>query len=159
MEEAGWLGLAGFLLLSLWLVLVPGFTFVEAFILPLLATDAPKFVEGFLGIFTGSAGETNLGALPTLWTLMGVLYMLGRLLFGIATFRAGILSRWAAGLLAVGAVSVLGRRCSRTRSRYSRCRWGSLWPGWAMRSGPNGEREPRNPSSEGHAQLSQPAFE
>src|SRR5438067_6444659 len=26
MEKAGWLGLAGFLLFSLWLVLVPGFT-------------------------------------------------------------------------------------------------------------------------------------
>ena len=30
--------------------------------------------------------------------------MLGGLLFGIATFRAGILPRWAAGLLAVGTV-------------------------------------------------------
>ena len=29
--------------------------------------------------------------------------MLGGLLFGIATLRAGILPRWAAGLLAVGA--------------------------------------------------------
>ena len=37
-----------------------------------------------------------------LWTLTGLLYMLGGLLFGIATFRAGILPRWAAGLLAVG---------------------------------------------------------
>ena len=39
-EDAGWLGLAGFLLFSLWLVLVPGFTFFEAFILPLLAIDS-----------------------------------------------------------------------------------------------------------------------
>ena len=36
-------------------------------------------------------------------TLVGVLYMLGGLLFGIATFRAGILPRWAAGLLAITA--------------------------------------------------------
>src|SRR3979411_1480154 len=34
-EETGWLGLAGFALLSLWLVVVTGFTFFEAFILPL----------------------------------------------------------------------------------------------------------------------------
>jgi hypothetical protein len=34
----------------------------------------------------------------------GFLYLLGGLLFGIATFRAGILPRWAAGLLAVGIV-------------------------------------------------------
>jgi hypothetical protein len=104
-EEAGWLGLAGFVLLSLWLVLVTGFTFFEAFILPLLVSDAPKFAESFLGIFTGSAAEANVGALATLWSLLGVLYILGGLVFGVATFRAGILSRWAAGLLGLGAVS------------------------------------------------------
>jgi hypothetical protein len=104
-EEAGWLGLAGFVLLSLWFVLVTGFTFFEAFILPLVASDSPRFAESFLGIFTGSAGATNIGALATLWSLLGVVYILGGLLFGIATFRAGILSRGAAGLLALGAVS------------------------------------------------------
>ena len=106
-EEAGWLGLAGFLLFSLWLVLVPGYTFFEALILPLLATDAPAFAEGFLGIFTGSAGGTSFGTLATIWTLMGPMYILGGLLFGIATLRARILSRWAAGLFGFGAVSSL----------------------------------------------------
>jgi hypothetical protein len=104
-KAAGWFGLAGFLLLSLWFVLVTGFTFFEAFILPLLASDSPKFAESFLGIFTGSAGETSVGALATLWSLLGVVYILGNVLFGIATFRGGILSRWAAGLLGLGAVS------------------------------------------------------
>ena len=101
-EKAGWMGLAGFVLLSLWYVIVTGFTFFEAFILPLLASDSPKFAASFLGIFTGSVGETSVGALATLWTLLGVVYILGSLLFGIATFRAGILSRWAAGLLGAG---------------------------------------------------------
>jgi hypothetical protein len=103
-EEAGWLGLAGFLLLSLWLVLILPFTFFEVFFLPLLATEAPTFAEGFLGIFTGSASEIDFGVLAALWTLSSVLLLLGGLVFGIATFRAGILSRWAAGLLAVGCV-------------------------------------------------------
>jgi hypothetical protein len=101
-EEAGWLGLAGFLLLSLWLVLILPFTFFEVFILPLLATEAPTFAEGFLGIFTGSASEINFGVLAALWGLSDVLLPLGGLVFGIATFRAGILSRWPAGMLAVG---------------------------------------------------------
>ena len=101
-EKAGWLGLAGFVMLSLWLTLVMGFSFVETLILPQLATELPTFADGFVGMFAGSASEMNLGALPTLWTISGPLYMLGGLLFGIATFRAGILSRWAAGILAAG---------------------------------------------------------
>jgi hypothetical protein len=101
-KESGWLGLAGFLLLSLWLVLLLPFTFFEVFFLPLLVTEAPTFAKGFLGIFTGSASRINFGALPALWQLSNVLLLLGGLVFGIATFRAGILSRWAAALLAVG---------------------------------------------------------
>ncbi len=102
-EAVGWLGLAGFILLSLWLVLILPFFFFEVFFLPLLATEAPTFGEGFLGIFTGAASEINFGVLPAVYTLIGVLLILGPLMFGIATLRAGILSRWAAGLLAVAA--------------------------------------------------------
>ena len=100
-KETGWLGLAGFLLLSLCWALQTAFVFAEAFIMPLLATTAPKFVDGYLGTAAGRASEVNLGALPALYTLVGILYVLGGLLFGIATLRAGILPRWAAGLLAV----------------------------------------------------------
>ena len=90
-NKAGWMGLAGYLLLRLWFVVVTGVTFFEAFILPLLASDSPEFAESFLGIFTGSVGETSVGVLATLWSLLGVVYILGSMLFGIATFRAGIL--------------------------------------------------------------------
>src|SRR3954468_25106348 len=37
-KESGRLGLAGYVLLSLWLVLIMGFTFTEVWILPMLAT-------------------------------------------------------------------------------------------------------------------------
>lgn len=103
-KEAGWLGLVGYLLFSLFFVHTLAFAFTEAFILPQLATEAPKFVESFLGIFNGYPGEMNLGALPGLYALAGFGYVLGGLLFGIATLRVGVLPRWAAGLLAVGAV-------------------------------------------------------
>jgi hypothetical protein len=103
-EKSGWLGLAGFLLFSIWLGLMMPFSFVEAFILPHLVTESPAFVEGVLGMFTGIASEIDLGILPTLWNISGPIYILGPLLFGIATFRARILPRWAAALLALGAV-------------------------------------------------------
>lgn len=103
-EEAGWLGLVGLLLFSLFFAHTLPIAYTEAFILPVLATEAPTFVEGFLGIFNGHPSEMNLGALPVLYVLAGFGYVLGGLLFGIATLRAGVLPRWAGGLFAVGAV-------------------------------------------------------
>ena len=105
-EKTGWLGLAGFLLFSLWMTMVSGFSFVEAFILPKLATASPAFVESFLGMFSGATGEIDMGILPTLWNISGPMYILGPTLFGIATFRAGILPRWAGALLALNILFV-----------------------------------------------------
>lgn len=105
-EKSGWLGLTGFVLLSLWFGLVMPLSFVEAFILPRLATELPEFVAGFLGMFTGVPSEIDLGILPTLWNISGPMFILGPLLFGIATFRARVLPRWAGGLLAVGALLI-----------------------------------------------------
>jgi hypothetical protein len=99
--KTGWLGLAGYLLLSLWLTLVMGFSFVEAFILPHLASAVPTFVHSWMSMFNGPAGTYDLGILPTLWTSTAPMYIGGGLLFGVATFRAGILPRWAGALLAV----------------------------------------------------------
>jgi hypothetical protein len=104
-NKAGWLGLAGFLLLSLSWALQTAFVFAEAFILPPLATVAPEFVDALLRVIAaGQTSDVNLGALPTIYSLgVGVPYMLGGLLFGIGTLRAGVLPRWPAGLLAAAA--------------------------------------------------------
>jgi hypothetical protein len=102
-KAAGWLGLAGYLLLSLFYALTAPYTFAEAVILPLWATTAPTFVQGFLGLFNGHPGEINLAVLAALYSLSGIVYIFGGLLFGFATLRAGILPRWPAGLLAVAA--------------------------------------------------------
>lgn len=100
--KTGWLGLAGFILLSLWMVVIMGFSFVEAFILPQMATASPALVDSWMKMFNGGTGAINVGVLPTLWTLTGPVYILGGLLFGIATFRARIFPRGAAVLLALG---------------------------------------------------------
>ena len=42
-----------------------------------------------------------------MWSLTSVLYLLGGVLFGIVTLRAGILPRWAGGALALRAVAPL----------------------------------------------------
>ncbi|MEI6778123.1 MAG: hypothetical protein WCK70_14585 [Chloroflexales bacterium] len=99
-EETGWLGLASYLLLTIFYAVQMCLAFIEPLILPLLATEAPKFVAGFLGILSNTPSEVNLGAIAAVNNLLAGLYLLGTLLFGIAIFRARILSRWAAGLLA-----------------------------------------------------------
>jgi hypothetical protein len=99
-EKTGWLGLAGYLLLTIFYAVQMCFAFVEPFILPLLVTESPNFVESALGMGSGAGGPMNLGAFAVLYQIVAVLYLLGLLLFGIALFRARILSRWAAGLLA-----------------------------------------------------------
>jgi hypothetical protein len=101
-NAAGWTGLAGYLLMTLFYALSMGFQFIEAFVSPALATDSPGFVEGILGIASGDGSKMDLGALPAVYAVTGGMYVLGGLLFGIATFRAGILPRRAAVLLAVG---------------------------------------------------------
>ena len=106
-EEAGWLGLVGFLLAGLFWALTLCFQFAEALFSPVLATAAPKFVEGFLGIVGGHASEIDLGLLPVVYSVTGILYIASGLLFGIATFRAGVLPRWAGALLAFAAVAPL----------------------------------------------------
>jgi hypothetical protein len=100
--KSGWLGLVGFVMLSSWFVLIMGFSFVEAFVLPHSAAVTPAFVDGWMKMFNGGTSSINMGVLPTLWTLSGPLYILGGLLFGIATFRARILPRGAGVLLALG---------------------------------------------------------
>jgi hypothetical protein len=103
-EQAGVLGLVAFLVLATSWTLQSAFVFAEAFILPPLAATAPEFVDGALGISYGHMGNVNLGALPTIYSIgVGITYMLGGLLFGIATFRAHILPRVPAAVLAVAA--------------------------------------------------------
>jgi hypothetical protein len=103
-NEAGWLGLTGFLLLFVCWWLQTSFVFAETFIAPPLASTAPHFVDGILGISYGHTGGIELGALPAIYGLVSILYLLGGLLFGIATFRARVLPRWPAGVLAVAAL-------------------------------------------------------
>ena len=98
-EETGWLGLAGYLLLTTFYAVQMCFSFIEPLVLPLLTGTAPEFVESVLGMASGAGGLMNLGALGVVYQIVSGLILLGLLLFGIALIRAHILPRWAAILL------------------------------------------------------------
>jgi hypothetical protein len=100
-EKTGWLGLAGYILLTIFYSVQICYAFMEPLVLPLLVTESPNFVESVLGMGSGAGGPMNLGALATIFSLVSVLYLFGLILFGIAMFRARVLPRAAAGLLAL----------------------------------------------------------
>src|SRR5918995_4916124 len=77
-DEAGWLGLAGFLLLIVCWWIQTGYVFTDLYTLPVQATAAPQFVQSFLGVVNPeSPVEMNIGALPAIYGLLSILYLLG----------------------------------------------------------------------------------
>lgn len=93
-EEAGVLGLVGFLWAFVGMALVVGAFWAFVFVVPSAAIEAPAFLNA-----ESTAGPLDLGFAIT---FMG--FPVGWLIFGIATFRARVFPRLAAGLLAVGAL-------------------------------------------------------
>jgi hypothetical protein len=107
-EETGWMGLAGYLLLTIFYAVQMCYSFAEPTILPLLVPVAPTFVTSVMQMASQSPTDMNLGAFAAVFSFLPILYLLGLLLLGIAMFRARILSRWAAGLLALsGPIAVV----------------------------------------------------
>jgi len=153
-EKTGWLGLAGYLLLTIFYAVQMCFAFIEPLLLPLLATESPKFVAGFLGVLTGTPSEVSLGAIPVVNGLVAALYLLGTLLFGIAIFRARILSRWAAGLLALsGPLAIIMTIIGHPINRVAAVPMGIslIWLGyalWSERRAPVSEPVPGRASLE-----------
>ena len=93
-RAAGTFGLWTFVAVFLGTVLIAGNTWAEAFVYPTLAQVAPD-------AWSGSVTEVSsyLGAGLTLsFPLFGI----GLVLFGVATFMAGVYPRWVAVLLIIG---------------------------------------------------------
>jgi len=97
-------GLIGYLLLGTGYLLIMSTTFVSAYVLPSIAGTDPSYVKDVIAAGTGDSPTGDIGALGTAIQLQGFAYLAGGLVFGIALYRAGVLARWAAALLAVGGV-------------------------------------------------------
>lgn len=98
----GVLGLVGYLILSTGYLLIMSTTFGLAYVLPLIADTDPSFVSDTLATFTGGAAIGDIGGLGLVFQIQSLCYLGGGVLFGVALFRARVLNRWAAALLAVG---------------------------------------------------------
>lgn len=100
----GILGLVGYLVLAGGYLLIMGTTLALAVVLPTVAENDPAYVNDVIAAVIGNSPEGDIGALATVLRIQGFAYLAGGLLFGIALFRARVLTRWATVLLAVGGV-------------------------------------------------------
>ena len=98
----GVLGLIGYLLLGTGYLLIMSTTFVSAYVLPSIAGTDPSYVRDVLAVFTGGTATGDIGLLGVVYQVQSLCYLVGGLVFGITLYRAGVLARWAAALLAVG---------------------------------------------------------
>jgi len=103
-HQFGRLGRAGYALVSVGFLAMLVQECLIGYYLPTLAHAKPVYVQHVLNGAMAHGDSSGIGAWQVLF-LAGIGYSVGGVLFGIALFRAGILSRWAAALLGVGAVS------------------------------------------------------
>ncbi|MEZ0448050.1 hypothetical protein [Cellulomonas sp. ICMP 17802] len=107
-RRTGVLGLIGYLVLALGFLFMVSIEVTGAVVLPAIAHSSPGFAADILAVAVpGGHAAGDIGLMGLLITVDGVLYLAGGLLFGIALFRARVLARWAAALLALGAVATV----------------------------------------------------
>ncbi len=106
-RQSGVAGLVGYLVLSAGYLVILGVAFVAGAVLPSLADTDPGYVNSLLTAAEGGSPASDIGPMQVALGVSGALYVGGGLIFGIATYRAGVLARWAAALLAVGTAGTL----------------------------------------------------
>jgi hypothetical protein len=104
-RQVGLIGLIGYLLFGAGYLLMFSTEVISAYVLPGLVNLAPGYVNDIVVAAAGGTPAGDIGAMQTVLAVTGIGYMVGGLIFGIALFRAGIVARWAAALLAVGTIA------------------------------------------------------
>ncbi len=99
------LGLVGYLLFAVGYLMLWATEVMAVAFLPALTHTAPGFANDVVVAAGGGTPTGDIGNLQILFNLTGACYLLGGLVFGIALFRARVLARWAAILLAVSTVA------------------------------------------------------
>lgn len=104
-RQTGVLGLVGYVLYALCYLVILCTSFVAAYVLPTIAGTNTSYVNDVTAEATNRHAVGDIGLLQQAIAVQGVGYLLGGLVFGIALYRARVLPRWAAALLAVGGVA------------------------------------------------------
>lgn len=106
-KRMGVLGLIGYLVFGAGYLVMMSVEVIGAVVIPTLATRAPDYVNDVFAVAMGGHAAGDIGALASLNAAMGLAYIGGGVMFGVALLRAKVLARWAAVVLAVGTGATL----------------------------------------------------
>ena len=106
-KQMGLLGLLGYLVFGAGYIILLSIQLIGVIVLPYLAAASPDYVNDVLVAGVGGTPAGDIGAMALLFKISGLTFLAGGFVFGIALFRAGVLARWGAALLAGSAVATL----------------------------------------------------
>jgi hypothetical protein len=101
------LGLLGYALFAIGYLIMLSIEIVGLVVLPSIADTSPGYVADVIAAATDGKAVGDIGLMGPLSMVNGVTYLLGGFLFGVALFRANVLARWAAVVLAAGTVATI----------------------------------------------------
>ena len=105
--KMGWLGLLGFVVFAAGYLSMFGTEFVAALVLPSIAHSSTAWVNDVIAAATNRPATGDIGRMQIAILFTGITYIGGGFLFAIALFRANVLARWAAVLLALGTLATI----------------------------------------------------
>ena len=105
--KMGVLGLLGFVVFAAGYLSMLGTEYVAALVLPSIAHSSTAYVNDVIAFANNRPATGDIGWMHTAILFTGVTYVGGGCLFAIALFRANVLARWAAALLAVGTLATV----------------------------------------------------
>ena len=106
-KQIGVLGLLGYLVFGTGYLIMFSIEVIGAVVLPTLVHSAPGYVDDVLAVANGGHAAGDIGLMLALTAVGGATYLAGGLIFGIALFRANVLARWAAVVLAGGTLATI----------------------------------------------------
>jgi hypothetical protein len=106
-KKIGVLGLLGYLLFTAAYLSMLGTEFVAALVLPTIAPSSHAYVNDVIAIANNRPSTGEIGLMHTAIMFTGLTYIAGGFVFAIALFRANVLARWAAALLAIGTLATI----------------------------------------------------
>jgi hypothetical protein len=105
--KIGVLGLLGYLLFAAGYLSIFGTEFVAALVLPSIAGSSQAYTNDVIAFANNRPATGDIGLMHTEILFTGITYIAGGFLFAIALFRANVLARWAAVLLALGTLATI----------------------------------------------------